>query len=112
MKPDHTQLAEFAGDPFEVAELLGYQDGAIVSRTLVDREQATVTVFALDAGQTISEHTAPHEALLQILDGEARISIADDSYTVRAGEGLVFPSETPHALAADKRFKMLFTMIR
>ena len=112
MKPDSNQLTDLSGDSFEVEGLLEYQDGAIVSRTLVDREAVTLTVFAVDEGQTISEHTAPHEALVQIIDGVATISIEDETYEVRENEGLVFPAEVPHALAAEERFKMLLTMIR
>lgn len=112
MKPDSDQLSDLAGSPFAVGSVLDYQEGAIVSRTLVDREAVTLTVFALDAGQTISEHTAPHQALVQVLDGTATISIEDETHEVGSGEGLVFPAETPHAVAAEERFKMLLTMIR
>lgn len=112
MEKDRDQLDELAGDTFDVTGLLSYQEGAIVSRTLVDKEAATVTVFALDEGQTISEHTAPHDAIMQVLDGTAAVTIGDDTYTVEAGEGLVFPAEVPHALDAEESFKMLLTMIR
>lgn len=112
MKPDTDQLAALAHDPFSLTGLLEYQEGAIVSRTLVDRDAVTLTVFALDAGQTISEHTAPHQALVQVLDGTATISIEDETHEVLSGEGLVFPAETPHAVAAEERFKMLLTMVR
>lgn len=112
MKPDSNQLAALTGEPFQVDELLEYQEGAIVSRALVDQEAVTVTLFAVDAGQTISEHTAPHEALVQILDGTATISVADETHDVSEGEGLVFPPDTPHALTGQERFKMLLTMVR
>lgn len=110
MSDDH--LADVAGSPLELAALLDYQDGAIVSRTLVDREAATLTIFACDEGQTISEHTAPHEALLQVLDGTAEVTIDGTDYELEAGESIVFPAETPHAVAAVEPFKMLLTMIR
>ncbi|MFB6200796.1 MAG: cupin domain-containing protein [Halorhabdus sp.] len=106
------QLAALAGSVLELDSLIDYQDGAIVSRTLVDRETATLTVFACDAGQSISEHTAPHEALLQVLDGQAEVTIDGTEYELSAGESIVFPAETPHAVAAEERFKMLLTMIR
>ncbi|WP_181685217.1 cupin domain-containing protein [Halorhabdus salina] len=106
------QLAELAGSVLELEALLDYQEGAIVSRTLVDREAATLTVFACDTGQTISEHTAPHEALLQVLDGTARVTIDGTDHELEAGESIVFPAETPHAVAAPARFKMLLTMIK
>jgi len=106
------QLADLAGSVLELETLLDYQDGAIVSRTLVDREAATLTVFACDADQTISEHTAPHEALLQVLDGTARVTIDGTDYELSAGESIVMPADTPHAVAAVDRFKMLLTMVR
>lgn len=109
---DRDQLEELAGDVFELSDLVSYQDGTIVSRTLVDTESATVTVFALAEGQTISEHTAPHDAIMQVLDGTATVSINEELYEVETGEALVFPSAEPHALDAQHRFKMLLTMIR
>lgn len=112
MKSDTSQLTDLVGEPFELDGLLDYQEGAIVSRTIVDQEAVTVTIFAVAEGQTISEHSAPHEALVQVLDGTATISVEDDSYEVIEGEGLVFPPDTPHALAAEVNFKMLLTMIR
>ncbi|MFW5956641.1 MAG: cupin domain-containing protein [Halorhabdus sp.] len=107
-----SHLTDLAGSVFELEDLLDYQDGAIVSRTLVDRDAATVTMFACDASQTISEHTAPHEALLEVLDGTARVTIDGTDAELDAGESIVFPAETPHAVAAPERFKMLLTMIR
>ena len=112
MEKNRDQLDELAGAPFEVADLLAYQDGAIVSRTLVDTEATTVTVFAVDEGQTISEHTAPHDAIMHVLDGTAAVVVGDDEHEVTAGEGLVFPAEEPHALDAVEPFKMLLTMVR
>jgi len=106
------RLADLAGSTLELDDLIDYQDGAIVSRTLVDREAATLTVFACDEGQTISEHTAPHEALLQVLDGTAKVTIDGTDYELQAGESIVFPADTPHAVAAVDRFKMLLTMVR
>lgn len=112
MEKDRDQLDELAGDPFELGNLLAYQDGAIVSRALVDAETATVTVFAVDEGQSISEHTAPHDAILQVLDGTATISIGDDEFEVAAGQALVIPADEPHAVDAPERFKMVLTMVR
>ena len=112
MDKNRDQLDELVGDVFEVTDLLAYQDGAIVSRTLIDTEAATVTVFAVDEDQTISEHTAPHEAIMQVLDGTAAVMIDDEEYEVSAGEALVFPADVPHALDAPERFKMLLTMVR
>lgn len=107
-----TQLDDLAETVFDAADLLDYQDGAIVSRTLLDGESATLTVFAVDEGQTISEHTAPHDALLRVLDGTATVTINDEEYTVEAGETIGMPANDPHAVAAPERFKMLLTMVR
>ncbi|MFB6151699.1 MAG: cupin domain-containing protein [Haloarculaceae archaeon] len=109
---DDTELQELAGEVFEVADLVGYQDGAVVSRTLVDEEAATVTVFAFDEGERLSEHTAPHEALLQVVDGSAAVTINDEEYELDAGETIVMPANEPHAVDAVTRFKMLLTMVR
>ena len=112
MEKNRDQLDELVGDVFEVTDLLAYQDGAIVSRTLIDTDAATVTMFAVDEGQTISEHTAPHEAIMQVLDGTAAVTVDDEEYDVDAGEALVFPADVPHALDAPESFKMLLTMVR
>ncbi|WP_049928212.1 cupin domain-containing protein [Halopiger goleimassiliensis] len=112
MDSDSGQLADLAGEVFEFADLIDYQTGSIVSRTLVNEEAATMTVFALDEGQTISEHSAPHEATLQVLDGTGRVRIEDETYDLEAGEAIVFPANTPHAVEAPSRFKMLLTMVR
>ena len=95
-----------------VADLVAYQAGAIVSRVLLKRETGTVTLFAFDAGQELSEHTTPYDALVQVIDGEAAITIAGRSHRVGAGEVIVMPAQQPHALRAVARFKMLLTMIR
>lgn len=95
-----------------VADLVAYQAGAIVSRIVVKRETGNVTLFAFDAGQELSEHTAPYDALVQVLEGEAAITIAGRPYRVGAGEMLLMPAHQPHALKAVAPFKMLLTMIR
>ena len=89
-----------------------YQEGAVVSRTIIDKETGSVTFFAFDKGQGLSEHTAPFDALVYILDGEAEITIAGTPLLVRGGEMVVMPANRPHALKAVERFKMLLTMIR
>jgi quercetin dioxygenase-like cupin family protein len=93
-------------------ELVSYQDGAVVSRTLVKRQTGTVTIFAFDAGQGLSEHTAAFDALVQVLEGKAEISIAGKPFTVETGQAILLPANQPHAVAALTRFKMLLTMIR
>ena len=93
-------------------DMVAYQDGAVVSRTLVDRKTGTVTLFAFAQGQGLSEHTAPFDALIQVLDGEAEIRISGEPFRVRAGEMILLPADEPHALKAVERFKMMLTMIR
>jgi quercetin dioxygenase-like cupin family protein len=95
-----------------VVDLVSYQDGAVVSRIVVKRETGNVTLFAFDAGQELSEHTAPYDALVQVLDGEAAITVAGRPHRVGAGEMILMPAHQPHALKAVSRFKMLLTMIR
>ena len=105
------RVREFA-EVSRVVDLVSYQDGAIVSRIVVKRETGNVTLFAFDAGQELSEHTAPYDALVQILDGEATITVAGCPHRVRAGEMILMPAHQPHALKAIAPFKMLLTMIR
>ena len=92
--------------------LAAYQDGAVVSRTLLKRGGGTVTLFAFDEGQALSEHTAPFDAIAYVLEGEALITIAGTPLTVRAGEMVLMPAHQPHAVSAPARFKMLLTMLR
>lgn len=93
-------------------DLIGYQEGAIVSRTLVNRPAGTVTMFAFDAGEELSEHTAPYDALVEVIDGEVRLTLSGNDMTLRAGEMVLMPAHQPHALKAVTRFKMVITMIR
>ena len=95
-----------------VAELVGYQDGSIVSREIVKKPTGTVTAFAFDEGQGLSEHTAPFDALVQVLEGEVEITISGKPHCLQGGELILMPANQPHALKAVKRFKMLLTMIR
>lgn len=101
-----------AAEQLNALELVGYQDGAIVSRTLVKRPTGTITLFAFDQGQALSEHTAPFDALVQVLDGEGEIVIAGTPHVLGAGEMILLPAGRPHAVTARTRFKMLLTMIR
>jgi quercetin dioxygenase-like cupin family protein len=100
------------GVPFSLVDHIAYAEGAVVSKTLVQQEAGTVTLFAFDAGQGLSEHTAPFDAVVQVVDGNADIRIGDQSHTVSAGQMLIMPAHVPHALHAQQRFKMLLTMIR
>ncbi len=95
-----------------LADLADYQEGSVVSRTLVKEEQGSVTLFAFDRGQGLSEHTAPFDALVQVLEGEAEVTTAGESHRLQAGEMIIMPADKPHALKAPRRFKMLLTMIR
>ncbi len=89
-----------------------YQEGSVVSRTIIDRKTGTITFFAFDKGQGLSEHTAPFDALVYILDGEAEITIAGTPFLAREGEMVIMPANHPHALRAVERFKMILVMIR
>ncbi len=101
-----------ASTALTVLDLVAYQEGAVVSRILLKREKGNVTIFAFDAGQGLSEHTSPFDALAQIADGDAEITIAGKPIAVKAGEVILLPAGQPHALKAITRFKMLLTMIR
>ena len=98
--------------PTTAAELVAYQPGSVVSRTLVKKPAGTVTAFAFDDGQGLSEHAAPYDALVQVLDGRATITVGGVAHDVPAGAMLHLPANVPHALHAPQRFKMLLTMIR
>ena len=101
-----------AAKAHNVAGLVEYARGSIVSRTIAESEAGTLTLFAFDAGQALSEHSAPFDAIVQVLDGEARLTIGGKTVRVRAGEIAVMPANVPHAVDAAKRFKMLLIMIR
>lgn len=96
----------------EVAGLVDYQAGAVVSRTLVKKATGTVTLFAFDAGQELSEHTAPFDALVQVVDGNAEITISGNPLHLAAGQMVIMPAGQPHAVKALGRFKMMLVMIR
>lgn len=92
--------------------LIAYQKGTVVSKTLIEKKTGTVTLFAFDKGQGLSEHTAPFDAMVCVLDGTAEIAIGGNPVTVRQGEMLIMPANKPHALTAIERFKMMLIMIR
>ena len=101
-----------AAEPLRLTELVSYRLGAVVSRTLLKRPMGTITLFAFAAEQGLSEHTTPFDALAQILEGAAEITIAGVPQNVHAGETILLPANQPHALKAVEQFKMLLTMIR
>lgn len=108
MAPADVPVAE----PVILLNLIAYQEGAVVSRTLLKRTGGTVTAFAFDQGQGLSEHTAPFDALVHVLEGYAEVVIAGTAHQVCAGELIVMPAHQPHSLSARSPFKMLLTMIR
>jgi quercetin dioxygenase-like cupin family protein len=95
-----------------IAELVSYQDGSVVSRQITKAEAGNVTLFAFDQDQGLSEHTAPFDALVHILDGDAEIKISGKAFDLKVGDVIIMPANEPHALRALTRFKMLLTMIR
>lgn len=98
--------------PVPLADLVAYQPGSVVSRVLLRNEGGVMTLFAFAEGQGLTEHASPHEATVLILEGEARITIADETHTVAAGRILHLPATVPHALQSDGGFKMLLTLLR
>lgn len=99
-------------NPTVLSDIVDYQEGSVVSREVIKKDTGTVTVFAFDVGQGLSEHTAPFDALVYILDGEADITISGKKYIVEKGEALIMPANIPHALSASKRFKMALILIK
>lgn len=106
MKEEATHKVE------KLANLVSYQENAVVSRTIMDKDAGTVTLFAFDAGEGLSEHTAPYDAMVAVLDGEAEVEIASEPFLLGEGETIIMPAHIPHALRAVERFKMLLVMIK
>ncbi len=98
--------------PNSIEGLVNYQEGAVVSKTIIEKNAGTVTLFAFGKGQGLSEHTAPFDALAYIVDGEAEITISGIPHPVKGGEIIIMPANQPHALKAISEFKMLLVMIR
>jgi len=109
---DGSVLQECLGAARGLPELVEYAQDSIVSKTILDKPAGTITLFAFDKGQKLSEHTAPYDAVVQIIDGRATLTIAGRENSVSAGRIIVMPGNVPHAVAAPERFKMLLTMIR
>jgi len=105
-------LEKLAGQAIRLIDLADYQEGSVVSRTIIDRKTGTVTFFAFDEGQGLSEHTTPFDALVYLLDGEAEIIISGKPIRLKDGEMVIMPAKQPHALRATKSFKMILTMIK
>jgi quercetin dioxygenase-like cupin family protein len=96
----------------KLSNLVDYQNGSVVSKEIIKQEKGTVTLFAFDQGQGLSQHTAPFDALVYIFDGQAEISIAAKKHHLKSGQIIIMPADQPHALKATERFKMLLVMIK
>ena len=105
-------IKELRGRALKLSTLLDYHDDAVVSREIIKKDTGTVTLFAFDKGQGLSEHTAPFDALAYILDGEAKIFISGKSHLVKKSEMIIMPANKPHSLKALKKFKMLLVMVK
>jgi quercetin dioxygenase-like cupin family protein len=104
--------SEMLGRHISINDLVGYQEGSIVSRTLIDKPVGTVTLFAFDEGQGLSEHAAPFDAMVHVLEGEVDLTLSGTVHSMKAGEVIIMPANEAHALKAVRQFKMLLTMIR
>jgi quercetin dioxygenase-like cupin family protein len=98
---------ELLGNAVNLEELVGYSDGSVISRTVIDKKVGTITLFSFDAGQGLSEHTAPFDAFVQILDGAAEITVGGEAHVVSKGEMIILPAGISHSLKAKERFKLL-----
>jgi len=103
---------DLTGQVVAMVNLVEYQPGSIVSRTIMDKPAGTLTLFAFDNGQGLSEHTAPFDAMVYVIDGAAEVIIAGKSHTVKQGEMVIMPANQPHALKAPQRFKMMLVMVK
>ncbi len=112
MKNRSSEKFELTRENLQTNDLVDYQAGAIVSRTLIDKKSGTVTLFAFAQGQGLSEHSAPYDALVQVLEGRAEILIAKKLYRLKEGELILMPARIPHAVKALGKFKMQLTMIK
>lgn len=112
MNQNNINVDELSAKAIMLPDLIDYQEGSVVSRTIVDKEAGTITLFAFDEGQGLSEHTAPFDALVYNLDGEVEVTISGKAVRLKKGEMVIMPANEPHGLKATKRFKMLLTMIK
>ncbi|MBP7120747.1 MAG: cupin domain-containing protein [Methanolinea sp.] len=103
---------DLKGRVLALRDLVNYQDGAVSSRMIVNRKAGSITLFSFDENEGLSEHTAPYDAVVTILDGECEVWVAGTTYQMKEGDTIIFPANAPHALSAITRFKMMLTMIR
>ncbi|KDE54979.1 cupin domain-containing protein [Methanoculleus sp. MH98A] len=103
---------ELRGRVLRLADLVAYQDGTVASRMIVNKPAGSITLFSFDEDEGLSEHTAPYDAVVTILDGECEVWVAGETHQMKEGETIIFPANVPHALSAITRFKMSLTMIR
>jgi quercetin dioxygenase-like cupin family protein len=99
-------------EPVNLKDYIEYSTGSVVSRTLKENRAGTITLFAFDAGQGLSEHSAPFDAVVQVIDGEGRFIIGGEEHDLKAGQLIIMPASVPHAVRAKQKFKMLLTMLR
>jgi len=111
-EPEKGILETCLGNAKSLTDLVEYADNSIVSKTVLDRSAGTVTLFAFDRGQKLSEHTTSYDAIVQVIEGKGRFTIGGHDTEVSAGQIIIMPADVPHAVHADQRFKMLLTMIR
>jgi quercetin dioxygenase-like cupin family protein len=107
-----TGSEEIVAQASRLSNMVNYQEGSVVSRTLIDKNVGTVTLFAFDKGQGLSEHTAPYDAMVYIFDGESDITISGKTIRLKEGEMTIMPANKPHALKAIQKFKMMLVMIK
>ncbi|MCU0631382.1 MAG: cupin domain-containing protein [Methanolinea sp.] len=103
---------ELLGKVFEMKDLVEYQDGTVASRMVINNKAGSITIFSFDKDEGLSEHTAPYDAVVMILDGECEVWVAGETHAMREGQTIIFPANAPHALSATSRFKMALIMIR
>lgn len=105
-------MSDILGEVLKVEDLIEYQEGSVVSREIIRKDTGTVTIFAFDKGEGLSEHTAPFDAMVQIIDGKAEITISGKKNILNKGDMIIMPADEPHALKALEKYKMVLTMIR
>ncbi|MEE9399770.1 MAG: cupin domain-containing protein [Dehalococcoidales bacterium] len=109
---EQTDISKLPVQSMKLADLVEYQKGSVVSRTIIEKKSGTLTLFAFDQGQGLSEHTAPFDALVYLLEGEGEVTISGQAVSLREGEMVIMPADKPHSLKATRRFKMILVMIR